>query len=591
MGLRAAWDALWAPKAINPNKPSVVNDLSERARSEAGLPRPAETFEAQGSYPAGLPFLPSPINATGPAGLPAPRRWEYPVGFNLPTAPGATKLVDFRTLRTLADAEPILRRCIETRKQEVAQLDWQIVPRDRRDTSDYSEPIAALTRFFRTPDRINGIDLGDWIKMLLEEIFVVDALSVYRRPTRNGTLHSLQIVDGTTIKPLIDQWGNRPMEPAPAYQQFIQGLPRVDLSAGEEQPFDAEIQARQRGQATPRLQTRELTSAELVYRPYVRRSWTVYGFPNVEQIILTINLALKRLQWHTAFFTEGNIPEAYAEAPEGYTPRQIEEVQTLWDQLLAGDIAHQRRMHWVPHGTNFTEVRDATKVHVLEFDEYLLKVICAGMDVQPQEIGFTHDVNKAQGEMQEHVVYRKSLRPLSKWIGSLFDNVIEADFGLPELTFRFLGVEEAAEEKARAETDTKYVQSGVKTIDDVRVDRLGLPPLEDGVGAKPIIITGRHVARLEDVAAGVVQDLAEVPPSQALPTQRPVDKALGDYERFALSRIRRGRTLRPFESDDLSAEVLADVHGKLVDLQERDTLTTESVKAVFAQARTPTPVA
>ena len=46
----------------------------------------------------------------------------------------------------------------------------------------------------------------------------------------------------------------------------------------------------------------------LYYRPYNRRTYSPYGFSNVEQIILNVNLALKRQQFHTAFFTDGTIP-------------------------------------------------------------------------------------------------------------------------------------------------------------------------------------------------------------------------------------------------------------------------------------------
>ena len=41
----------------------------------------------------------------------------------------------------------------------------------------------------------------------------------------SGDLYGLQILDGSTIKPLIDDRGMRPMTPYPAYQQILYGFP------------------------------------------------------------------------------------------------------------------------------------------------------------------------------------------------------------------------------------------------------------------------------------------------------------------------------------------------------------------------------
>jgi hypothetical protein len=608
---------------VDPNRPVEVRDMSLAAQQapqlaeleqmspseRAALSQPAEAF-GMVPFGPGSPMRPSPINALGPAGIAMPRRWQYPVGFNLPIPPGATKLVNFRTLRALADVEAILRRCIEARKQEIAQLDWQIVPRNPRDKTDYSDAIKGLARFFRTPDRINGVNIDDWLKMALEDVFVVDAMSIYRRPNRRGELHSLQLVDGTTIKPLIDQWGNRPTPPDPAYQQFLYGLPSISLSAGAELPsYD---QAAERGQ-NGNIEATPLTTAELIYRPYVRRTWTPYGFPNIEQIILTVNLALKRTQWHTAFFTEGNVPDMFGFTPENYNPQQVREMQELWDQLLAGDIQARRKIKWLPGGARVQEVMDATKIHILDFDEFLVKVICAGMDVQPQEIGFAQDVNRAQGQMQENVTYRRSLRPIISWLQTIFNEVIEQDFGLPELCFKFLGIE-WEDQEVQANIAVKLVEKGIRTIDEVRVNTYGEEPLAEGLGSEPVVITGRTVVRLRDVLSGATvmanTGIAPSPPDTTIGQPPMVEaaaesaiaaesitqtampdlaKVLGDYERFVLGRLRKGRPLRPFVAPECPEDFASNIHAELVELAERDALTTAAVKTVFAEALEPTP--
>src|ERR1700747_1045991 len=66
------------------------------------LPRNPEVFEA-GSFVPMSPTLPSPIDPSGRNGRPMPRTNQYPVGYNLPTMPGITKMVPYQVLRQLAD--------------------------------------------------------------------------------------------------------------------------------------------------------------------------------------------------------------------------------------------------------------------------------------------------------------------------------------------------------------------------------------------------------------------------------------------------------------------------------------------------------
>src|SRR2546430_5947645 len=84
-----------------------------------------------------------------------------------------------------------------------------------------SPEIERAAAFLATPDRANGYQFAQWLSMLLEEVFVLDALPIYPRYTFGGDLWSLEIIDGSTIKPLLDERGGRPLAPFPAYQQIL----------------------------------------------------------------------------------------------------------------------------------------------------------------------------------------------------------------------------------------------------------------------------------------------------------------------------------------------------------------------------------
>ena len=198
-----------------------------------------------------MPITPGAINPVNPeTGRPEPRRYEYQVAQNINVT--ETRLIPFKTLRAAADQIDILRRCIEVTKSKVVGLDWDIVLAN--DASEkimsesggdhvramakarekYNDEIARAREFWETPDKANGLTFSDWLMTCLEEILVIDAWATYPLKTVGGDLYAFQILDGSTIKPLIDDRGMRPMAPNAAFQQILYGFPRSEFSATEE---------------------------------------------------------------------------------------------------------------------------------------------------------------------------------------------------------------------------------------------------------------------------------------------------------------------------------------------------------------------
>jgi len=159
------------------------------------------------------------------------RQFDYPFGANLNYIPRADDCISFFELRGLADALPLLRAVIETRKDQSAGHSYAVRARARSDSSDQSQSIDAVSRFLLRPDRRRSF--ADWLRMLLEDMLVIDAATIYPRYARGGSLYSLDIIDGATIKPLIGEDGRSPEPPDPAYQQILHGVPAADFSADE----------------------------------------------------------------------------------------------------------------------------------------------------------------------------------------------------------------------------------------------------------------------------------------------------------------------------------------------------------------------
>ena len=193
------------------------------------------------------------------------RQWDYPFGVNINYTPRSEAALSFDNLRSLADALPLLRAVIETRKDQIAALNWTVRARDPRNAVSAAARCNSARAFFVTPDRRH--DFATWLRILIEDMLVIDAACVYPRYTRSGALYSLDVIDGANIKPLIAEDGRSPEPPDAAYQQVLHGVPAADFSADE-----------------------------LLYLPRNVRSHRLYGLSPVEQIALTINIALRREQ-------------------------------------------------------------------------------------------------------------------------------------------------------------------------------------------------------------------------------------------------------------------------------------------------------
>jgi hypothetical protein len=111
--------------------------------------------------------------------------------------------------------------------------------------------------------------------MLLEERVRPRRVPIYPRYTFGGDLWSLEVIDGSTIKPLIDEYGGRPLAPYPAYQQVLYGFPRGEFTA--DTTIDDARPADRSPAGTP--PTSSSTPAAST------RVWTPYGYSAVEQAL------------------------------------------------------------------------------------------------------------------------------------------------------------------------------------------------------------------------------------------------------------------------------------------------------------------
>ncbi len=368
------------------------------------------------------------------------RAFDYPVAYNLRQTPRSGETT-FGTLRALADGYDLLRLVIETRKDQIKSFEWEVVPADdKADEAQFTAQIKQATEFLGRPDGEHAWD--DWLSMFVEDLLVIDAVAVYPALTKGGKVHALELVDAATIARKIDAMGRTPIAPDPAYQQVLHGVPANDLSADQ-----------------------------LVYMMRNPRTSRLYGYSPVEQVMMTVNIALRRQVSQLEFYTSGNVPEALAQVPDTWSPIQVQQFQLLWDSLNEGNTAARRKMRFMP------ALKDITfpKKEMLkdEYDEWLARIVCFAFSIPPTS--FVKQQNRATAEQAADSAKEEGLAPLMRWLANKMTFLLNYHLGLQGIKFKWK-IENVLNPEAQAKVDQIYVTTKVVTPDEVR-ESLGMPPL------------------------------------------------------------------------------------------------------------------
>jgi hypothetical protein len=459
---------------------------------------PRAPFSATVPFGPGMPITPGAINPIDPAtGRPMPRRYEYQVAQNINIT--ETRLVPFKTLRAAADQIDILRRCIEVTKSKLTGLEWDIVL--GQDASEkimaesggdhvramaqarekYTDEINRLRSFWENPDKANGLTWSDWLMIASEEVLVIDAWAVYPQPSVGGDLYGFQILDGSTIKPLIDDRGMRPMPPNAAYQQILYGFPRSEFSANDDDP----------------KADGEFTSDDLAYMVRNRRSISVYGFSPVERALPLADIYLRRQQWLRAEYTDGVLPELMFTTDEdwGNNPDLLRAYENILNDDLAGQTEQRKRARLLPKGLSPVVNEGYGEKFKDTLDDYLITSICGHFGVQPAEIGFAPKGGLGGAGFEEgraETAEALGIQPLANWISKMVTNLSYTYLGMPrELEFRLMTSKRMDNESSARKAQIEVTSAG-KTINERRSE-LGLPLLDTPQADMPMLVTGADI--------------------------------------------------------------------------------------------------
>jgi len=229
--------------------------------------------------------------------------------------------VTYQVLRDFSKYYPVLRSCINYRKRQITQLSWDVTAtkviydeKKKKESDIKREEIRELLKF---PTGDENVSFREFLNRILEDLFVLDAVAIYKRLTKGGKIYGYLPIDASTIDIITNQDGTLPQPPEVA---FIQRVGKKEIA--------------------------KLTLNELIYKMLNPRTDSPYGLSPIESLIITVTTALKLSNYNLAYLTAGNIPEGLVELPKEIAsdPDQLKAWQTAWDAMFSGDSRYQRKI-------------------------------------------------------------------------------------------------------------------------------------------------------------------------------------------------------------------------------------------------------
>ncbi len=448
----------------------VIRNLGPLVRAMSSYFKPSTATIAGANTAA--PFGPlQPMKPMFPSGS-EPRRYSYQMGQNLNFTPRGGRRYGAGELRELAKYD-IVASILETQYDALVSTPWVIrakpIPGEKnteRAKREKDDPaLAQLNAFFEYPDGFTC--WADWLRPLLDDLFVLDAPAILVRRSDATTVSGLAITDGGDIACYVDANGYTPQPPDPAYAQMWNGLPAMNL-----------------------------TTQQLVYKPRNIKSNQLYGRSPVEIGAELIKLGIERLGWQKRFYTDGSIPDAIMIVPPGVTPDKIAEQQESINSTMAGNLAARRELRLIQgfaldgkdqvlfpkDGAALTDVTD----------DYLIRSLCFLIGVSPQRL--LKMQNRSTAEAGQSAAEEEGLRPYLTWIANLINYILRVILGVTDYEFAFLQETELDASK-RADADSKDVAAGIITRNEAR-DARGLDPSPNPMAGVLTVTTTTGVVEL-----------------------------------------------------------------------------------------------
>jgi hypothetical protein len=489
---------------VVPAQPTGGQGLAQQSGWEAvALPRPGDAFGSMLGPAA--PLLPSPIDPVSElTGRAEPRRFEYQVAYNLNLT---QQEVPWSVLRSLAESCDIISRAISIRTADISKMEWSFtlspdaiqsimneenvshakaakIGRER-----FGDKIDALTAFWRNPYPQSDRGWNQWISESAWNILTFDGWCVYPKYNLGGKVIGFDLIDPSTIKILLDDRGDTPRPPAPAYQQILWGFPRGEFTASPDSDVSGEYYTGVNSDASYKTD-------QLSYFIQNRRNYAVYGFSAVEMAIPAATLYLERQRWMIDDFQAGTMPMTFMKTDSTELNHlKLAEFERVFNDKLVGSSGERHKVKVLPKGFDPIVAPSMSERYKPEYDEFIIKRIASIFGVAPSQLGVIARAGLGGGkgahDGEEQSAETVSSRPMENYIVECINSLCRRYLDMDtNLTFNLNYDTSSENEEIQAKAYQVALSSGTMTLNDIRGE-MNQPLYDMPEADEPFIMTSQ----------------------------------------------------------------------------------------------------
>ena len=489
---------------VVPAQPTGAQGLAQQSGWEAvALPRPGDAFGSMLGPAA--PLLPSPIDPVSElTGRAEPRKFQYQVAYNLNLT---QQEVPWSVLRSLAEQCDIISRAITIRTSDISKMEWSFtlspdaIQRIMTEENvshakaakigreKFGEKIDALTAFWRNPYPQSDKGWNQWITESAWNILTFDGWAIYPKYNLGGKVIGFDLIDPSTIKVLLDDRGDTPRPPAPAYQQILWGFPRGEFTASPDSDVNGEYYTGVNSDASYKTD-------QLSYFIQNRRTYSVYGFSAVEQAIPAATLYLERQRWMIEDFQAGTMPMTFMKTDSTELNHlKLAEFERVFNDKLVGSSEERHKVKVLPKGFDPIVAPSMSERYKPEYDEFIIKRIASIFGVAPSQLGVIARAGLGGGkgahDGEEQSAETVSSRPMENYIVECINSLCRRYLDMDtNLTFNLNYDTSSENEETQAKAYQTALSSGTMTLNDIRGE-MGQPLYDMPEADEPFIMTSQ----------------------------------------------------------------------------------------------------
>lgn len=379
---------------------------------------------------------------------------------------GQPRKINILQIREFARS-PWVQMVLNVFKKQIESMEWDIVPKDEKDTTDYTEDIKTikekLNNINDNHQNISNVmselitDLGEIDAGVYNLVYSMDSYVISDEvPEYDFRGYITEYKRGLLLKPL----GQRTLTQvkAVAGDSFLK---QIDLHKNILRYYQYTFRH-------PRANPTPFEQEEIEYLIMNSKSYSIYGFSPVQTLQQILEVLIQGTRFNKDLYKNSAIPAILIQLLK--TDKEgLRKYKRQWDNEFEGK----------PHKTGLTGL-PIDKVHKLAStnrdlewlngQQWYKKIVFGVFGVSPTEAGFFENANKSNDEGQARVTVRNALKPYMKKLENSTTNRIFPEILQKEetgLKFIFIAKDQV-QEQIKFQQAMEELKNAVITINEYR---------------------------------------------------------------------------------------------------------------------------